>query len=270
MLSNLHRVCPWLGLAAFLLIANTEFGTSPADAQTQSPTPTQPPALQSPSPGRALTTYPTCQPPATAEFLLLVVTPTPTSQSQVGQLLPPNTTIATCTYLEDTVTRVGGFRTVERANAWARYIKESTGLSAYVARPVEATATATPPAQPPASGTPPTPQSSPPPKQAPPSSPPPQDTLAYAPKPLSTGYAVLVDYASKPQVANQLQQALSTAEIGLVSYNQRPYLLASHTPDSAAANRILRTLSDRGFSATVVDSRRVVLLKRSVSLPKGG
>jgi hypothetical protein len=250
-----------------------------AEAQTPSGSPTriQPAAPQTPTQTSppAITAYPACEPPATAEFLLLVVTSTSASQTQVGQLLPPNTTIATCTYLEDTVTRVGGFRTVERANAWARYITESTGLAAYVARPAETASSAantsspnipqpnpsTPAAQPPAIANPPAPQQTSP-------TLPKRDNLAYAPKPLSTGYAVLVDYANKPQVAAQLQKILTDAEIGLVSYNQRPYLLATHSADSTAAYRILRTLSDRGFSAKLVDSRLVILLKQPVASPR--
>jgi hypothetical protein len=208
-----------------------------------------------------------CQPPAPAEYLLLVVTRTPDSQMQVQQLLPPNTSVIFCNYLDEPVTRVGGFRTVERANAWARYIKETTGLAAYVARPAE-TSTATRP--PDATPSPLPPSTSPkPPATTPPSASSTTNTdLAYSPKPLGSGYAVLVDYANQPEVAPKVQQAIAATEVGLVSYEQRPYLLALHTSDSAGANETLRTLKNRGFTATLVDSRRVVLLKSAVVLPR--
>ncbi|MDX2232045.1 MAG: hypothetical protein NW220_20585 [Leptolyngbyaceae cyanobacterium bins.349] len=198
-----------------------------------------------------------CQPPQPNEFLLLVVTRTPASQAQVNQLLPPNTSIVTCRYLDDTVTRVGGFRTVERANAWARYLSETTGLAAFVARPAEAPATAT------TLGI---PQTTPSATVNRPAATKPTAS-GYNPTPLGPGYAVLVDYANQPELAAKLQQALGK-EIGLVSYGQSPFLLALYTNDSNAANAALQALSDRGFWATLVDSRRVVLLRQPVVLPR--
>jgi hypothetical protein len=283
MFPNLQRLSLWLGLAISLLAANASFFGQRDRANAQAPmqpkpiaqAPSQPPAPPSVLPTAqaaplGVTNYPTCQPPAAAEFLLLVVTRSSDSQTQVGQLLPPNTAIATCTYLDKTVTRVGGFRTVERANAWARYITESTGLAAYVARPaVSSTASALAPTNdsvisPPAKPDP----TKPDPTKPDPTKPDPAKTgteLAYAPKALSAGYAVLVDYANKLQIVTKLQQALNGSEIGLVSYNQRPYLLATHTSDAAAAKATLRSLSDRGFSATLVDSRQVILLRQPVA-----
>lgn len=202
-----------------------------------------------------------CPPPQPSEFLLLVVTRTPDSQGQVRQLLPPNTAIATCNYLNDLVTRVGGFRTVERTNAWARYITETTGLAAYVVRPAEAPAVATPPSPNPKPAS---PAPNPSPQATKPATP---GTSGYNPKPLGPGYAVLVDYANQPEVATKVKQVLGK-EVGLVAYGQSPFLLALYTTDSDAAYAALQTLSDRGFWATLVDSRRVVLLKQTVTLPK--
>jgi hypothetical protein len=51
----------------------------------------------------------------------------------------------------------------------------------------------------------------------------------------------------------------------LVSYGQRPYLLARYTTSEREANSTLRQLSDRGFWSMVVDSRRVTLLKPVVN-----
>ncbi|MGQ9872792.1 hypothetical protein [Leptodesmis sp.] len=208
-----------------------------------------------------------CQPPASGEYLLLVVTRTSDSQTQVKQLLPPNTSVAICNYLNDTVTRVGGFRTVERANAWARYITDTTGLAAFVARPAE-----TPASPNPVSGTPGQASTLPSPGGTKPVEPAQTATQSsanlstgYNPKPLGPGYAVLVDYFNQPELATRVQQLLGRP-IGVVSYGQRPYLLAIYTTDQNAAHITLQALSDRGFWATIVDSRRVVLLRQSVAL----
>ena len=190
-----------------------------------------------------------CQPPQPSEYLLLVVTRTPDTQAQVRQLLPPNAAIATCRYLADTVTRVGGFRTIDRAKAWARYLPETTGLAAFVARPAESPVTATTP-----SDAPPTPTAKPP-----------AIATGQSPKPLGAGYAVLVNYNNQPELAAQLKQALGQ-EVGLVAYGQSPFLLALYTTDANAAYDTLRSLSDRGFLATLVDSRRVMVLRYPIAL----
>lgn len=172
-----------------------------------------------------------CQPPNAGEYLLLVVSPTPASQEQVRRALPPNTSSTICQYLNDTVTRIGGFTQIENANAQALYMNDIVGLSAFVAvRPAKT---------------------------------PPQNPPAYSPKPLGAGYAVLVDYFNSPEIANQVRQLLGN-DVGLTSYGQRPYLLAVHTSDQKNANSILQRLSDRGFFALLVDSRKVILLRAKV------
>ena len=196
-----------------------------------------------------------CQPPQPQEILLLVVTRTQETRTQVNQLLPPNTTIATCRYLNDTVTRVGGFRTIDRANAWARYITETTGLAAYVARPAEA-----PPVE--ASATPSIAKTEPNTTTSPATKP--ATANAYQPKPLGAGYAVLVSYFDRPEVAASVQTAVGTP-VGLAAYGQRPYLLVTHTTDLAIAGQLVQQLSDRGFWATLVDSRRVMVLKSAIA-----
>ncbi|MBD2019050.1 hypothetical protein H6F43_02465, partial [Leptolyngbya sp. FACHB-36] len=158
---------------------------------------------------------------------------------------------------------------VDSASAWAKYLTDTAGLSAFVARPSDA--------PPPISAAPPqmptTPQA---PSQAPSASAPPQPTAApqqtaartssrYNPQPLGAGFAVLVDFFSRPELAGQIQQILGK-DVGLVSYGQRPYLLAIYTGDQTTANSILQTLTDRGFWTMVVDSRRVTLLRPAVSL----
>ena len=172
-----------------------------------------------------------CQPPKTGEYLLLVVSPTSESQEQVRRALPPDTSSTICKYLNDTVTRIGGFTQIENANAQAVYINDIVGLSTFVAvRPAKT---------------------------------PPQNPPSYNPKPLGVGYAVLVDYFNSPNIATQVRQLLGQ-EVGLISYGQRPYLLAVHTSDQRNANSILQRLSDRGFFALLVDSRKVVLLRARV------
>jgi hypothetical protein len=173
-----------------------------------------------------------CQPPQSDEYLLLVLSQTPEKHQAIQQTLPPNTQSTLCQYLDDMVTRIAGFRQLEDANTWARYVNEVVGLSAYVVRPTAATPTTS--------------------------------SSAYNPQPLGEGYAVLVDYFNQPEVASQVRQLIGS-DIGLVSYGQRPYLLAVYTRNQREANSTLRELSDRGFWSMVVDSRRVTLLSPVVN-----
>lgn len=174
----------------------------------------------------------TCPPPSSGEYLVLVVSDTKESQEQIRRTLPSNNKTSVCKYSDKIVTRISGFKSKEDADAWGRYVQEIVGLSAFVVRPAE----------PPASAT----------------------TPAYNPKQLGSGYAVLVDYFNKPEVAEQVRQMLG-GDVGLVSYGQRPYLLAVYTTNQSEANSTLQQLSDRGFWVMVVDSRRVTLLKPVVS-----
>lgn len=222
--------------------------------------------------------YSACQPPNAGEYLLLVLSRDEENQAQVQRLVPQNTTTTVCRYLDEVVVRVGSFTSAEVANSWAQYMSQIVGLQAVVARPSETASIQAPPIQttpsstetpPPATTTSPTVQATPSSTQATPTpaapapAAPTPATPAYNPQPLGVGYAVLVNYLNRPEVAADIQQLLAT-EIGLVSYGQSPYLLALHTNDVNAANTILRTLSDRNFLAMVVDSRQVVLLDSSV------
>ncbi len=190
-----------------------------------------------------------CQPPNAGEYLLLVVSTTPDVQTKLRRVLPSNTSTTACRYLQDVVTRVSGFNTVETASSWAQYLTETVGLQAFVARP---TIAGNVPQSPAITNFPSAIQS-------------PSNTPKYNPQPLGAGYAVLVSYFNKPELATQLQQALKK-DVGLVSYGQRPYLLANYTTNRSAANSTLQSLSDRGFVVIVVDSRRVILLKSSVQI----
>ena len=179
----------------------------------------------------ALSTTSVCQPPEPNEYLLFVLSQSRESQEQIQRTLPANAQFSVCRYLDDTVTRVAGFRRLEDADRWARYVRDIVGLSAYVVRPSSAKVFTSP---------------------------------AYNPQPLGDGYAVLVDYFNQPELAAQVQKIVGD-NVGLVSFGQRPYLLAMYTTNQRKANSTLRELSDRGFWSMVVDSRRVTLLRSKVS-----
>ncbi|HEY9622951.1 MAG TPA: hypothetical protein V6C78_21515 [Crinalium sp.] len=86
----------------------------------------------------------------------------------------------------------------------------------------------------------------------------------YNPQPLGTGYAVLVDYANRPEVAADVRQVVQ-GQVGVVAYEQQPYLLASYTTDLATAAAVLQKLSDRNFSVILVDGRRAILLTPAIA-----
>lgn len=207
------------------------------------------------SPTPAQTRYPDCQPPGQGEYILLVVSQTAASQAQLQRTLPTNVNTSTCNYQSNVVTRIGGFTSLDVANSWAQYITEIGGLSAYVMQPAAPnaiaanTASTTPSTIPPA-----IPQTT---------STPQTSGTGYSPRVLGEGYAVLVSYFNKPDVAIQVQK-LTGREVGLVAYGQRPYLLVHHSASQGTANATLKALTDRGFQAQIVDSRRVVLLKQAV------
>ncbi|RUR79563.1 hypothetical protein DSM107007_40730 [Nostoc sp. PCC 7120 = FACHB-418] len=179
---------------------------------------------------------PVCQPPSAGEYLLLVVSPTVENRTQLRNALPNEIKTTTCQYLNDTVTRIGGFKKIDDANRWARYINTIDGLSAIITtRPGQA----------------PTPQQPTPPR------------ITYNPQALGQGYAVLVDYFNRPELVSSVQQAVG-GNVGLVSYGQRPFLLAVYTTNQQEAYNTLQRLNERGFFAVLVDSRNVVLLRSVV------
>ncbi len=207
---------------------------------------------------RAMAQLATCLPPNGSEYLLLAVTPNADAQARVTAILPTSYPTKSCDYLGEAVLRVGGFATQETANAWASYVANQAKVSAFVAKP-------TTPGQ--APGLTPLPPAAPPSLLPPnPGTPPSGPTPAYSqynPQTLGSGYAVLVNYYNKPELATQVRQ--TAGQVGLVAYGQKPYLLASFTSDQSAANVLLQALTDRGMWAMVVDGRRVVLLKPSIA-----
>ncbi|MCW5314279.1 hypothetical protein GTQ43_10825 [Nostoc sp. KVJ3] len=189
---------------------------------------------------------PACQPPTSGEYLLLVVSPTADNQKQLRSALPPELKTITCKYLNETVTRIGGFKKIDDANRWARYVSNIVGLSAIITtRPTTADVQ--------------------PQQQVQPRQQPPQQTVSYNPQALGEGYAVLVDYYNRPELVNSVQQAVG-GNVGFVSYGQRPYLLAVYTTNQSEAYNTLQKLNNSGFVASIVDSRKVILLRSTVRL----
>jgi hypothetical protein len=187
-----------------------------------------------------------CQPPQSDEYLLLIVTKTPDQQEIAKRSFPGNTNNTVCRYIDDTVTRVGGFRSSQIAGDWVKYIQDVVGLPAYVVRSPSASITQDLPVY--------NPQPATNPENA---------RLAFNPQPLGPGYAVLVDYFNQPELAAQVRQVLG-AQVGLASYGQRPFLFVAYTTDQNAATAAVKTLSDRGFWPMLVDSRRVTLISPAV------
>ncbi|MEK0183005.1 hypothetical protein [Microcoleus anatoxicus] len=189
---------------------------------------------------------PSCQPPQSDEYLLLIVTKTPEQQERARRSFPGNTNNTVCQYITDTVTRVGGFRNSQIARDWVKYIEEVVGLRAYVVRSPAPSITQDLPVY--------NPQ---------PVTNPDKGSVGFNPQPLGAGYAVLVDYFNQPELASQVRQVLGK-QVGLASYGQRPFLFVAYTTDQAAATAAVKALSDRGFWPMLVDSRRVTLISPGV------
>ncbi|MBW4480991.1 MAG: hypothetical protein KME14_00460 [Tildeniella torsiva UHER 1998/13D] len=222
--------------------------------------------------------FPPCPPPAANEYLLLVRSNTEAERTRVQNLLPSNSTVLVCDYLNDTVVRAGGFTNLENANAWAQYMTEVEGFQAFVARPATTaaqpappTASTTPPTggtTPPAGGTTPPANGAQPSNGTPtPATPPAATTTptAYAPQPLGTGFAVLVDYQYQPESAIAIQRQVGQA-VGLAVHRQRSYLLIAHSPDVAGAASTLSVLTGLNIPGFIVDSQEVVMLTPAVAL----
>ncbi|MBD2387909.1 hypothetical protein [Cylindrospermum sp. FACHB-282] len=192
------------------------------------------------SPVFAQQAIPSCQPPTPGEYVLLVVSPTADNQKQLRSALPPELKPINCKYLNETVTRIGGFKKIDDANRWARYVNNIVGLSAIITTKPTAPVTAIAPTTT-------------------------SQTISYRPQALGEGYAVLVDYFNRPELANTVQQVVE-GNVGFASYGQRPYLLAVYTTNQKEAYNTLQKLNERGFFALLVDSRKVMLLRSTVSL----
>jgi outer membrane biosynthesis protein TonB len=217
-----------------------------------------------------------CEPPEAGEYLVLIVSETTAEQDLARKTLPSDIKSEVCRYVEDLVTRVGGFKDQLIAEDWAAYLKESSGLQTYVVKPE--TVSERPPSSPvvnrsPASElqTEPRSQARPQPQPRPqtqtqpqPRPQPPSEQARFNPRRLGSGYAVLVDYLNQPDLAAEIEEITGTA-VGLASYGQRPYLLVTQTNSLETATSTLQTLSNRGFLSLMVDSRRVTLISPNVN-----
>ncbi|MBO1061299.1 MAG: hypothetical protein HEQ14_10325 [Aphanizomenon flos-aquae CP01] len=178
-----------------------------------------------------------CQPPNIGEYLLLIVSPTTENQKQLRSALPTEFKPVICKYNNQIVTRTGGFKNVDDASRWGRYIQNIVGLS-----PIITTRATEQPPQP-TSGD--------------------NSKISYNPKILGEGYAILIDYFNRPEMVSSLQKAVG-GNVGFVSYGQRPYLLAVYTNNQQQAYNTLQKLSNSGFVAVLADGRKVVLLRSIV------
>jgi hypothetical protein len=180
---------------------------------------------------------PVCQPPNAGDYLLLVVSPTVNHQQQLRNALPSDLKTVTCKYFNEKVTRISSFNNIEDANRWAKYVNNVVGLSAIITtRPPTPTPTTVP-----------------------------SPIASYNPRILGEGFAVLVDYFNRPELANNLQKTVG-GNVGLVSYGERPYLLAVYTTNQTEAYRTLQKLNDNGFFALLADGRKVILLRSVITL----
>ncbi len=213
---------------------------------------------------QALAQFPPCPPPAANEYLLLVRSNTEAERTRVQNLLPSNSTVMVCDYLNDAVVRAGGFTNLENANAWAQYMTEVEGFQAFVARPATTATQPTPPTTgtPSATDTPAANGSTTTPTQPVVTQP---VQTAYAPQPLGSGFAVLVDYQLQPESAIAIQRQIGQA-VGLAVYRQRSYLLIAHSPNVDGAASTLAVLSSLSIPGFIVDSQETVMLTPAVAL----
>ncbi|MEA5621167.1 hypothetical protein VB711_25515 [Cronbergia sp. UHCC 0137] len=226
------------------------------------------PLISSSIPAFGQSGIPPCQPPSPGEYLLLVVSPTVNNQQQLRKALPPEIKTVSCKYLKDkTVMRIGGFKTIDDANRWARYLNNIVGLPTIITTRPKTPTAATTPKKP--TTTPKTPVAATTPKKpATPKTPVAATTpqaITYNPKILGDGYAVLVDYFNRPELVNNVQKAVG-GNVGFVSYGQRPYLLAVYTTNQREAYNTLKKLNEGGFFALLADGRKVMLLRSVVKL----
>lgn len=196
----------------------------------------------------AQSALPVCPPPASQEYLLLVRGDTEAERAQIASALPPDNTVLVCQYLDEVVVRAGGFTSLETVNAWATYMTTEAGFESFVSRPAAAqqaaqqaaaSATATTEARDASRG------------------------ATYQPQRLGAGYAVLVEYGDRPEIATAVSQVVRP--VGLAVYQQRAYLLADYTGDADSAAVTLQRLSDAQLAAILVDAQQVVRLSTEVA-----
>ena len=197
---------------------------------------------------------PPCDPPESDEHLVLVDQQTPEELEQLKKVLPNGSTTAICQYLDDGVIRVGGFANEEVATAWAEYLSKTLQVQTAIVRPATSISS-----QPDDGTTPSVPDSAGEAVLDEPSYP------DYDPQVLEEGYAILVNYADRTDIAIAVQTELGES-VGLAVYRQSPYLIALQSDDFKETGEILRQLIEADFDALMVDSRQVVLMTPVVAV----
>lgn len=201
----------------------------------------------------AQSTLPVCPPPVTGEYLLLIRGRTELDRAQIAAILPAENPVLVCTYLNESLVRAGGFTSLETANAWATYMTTEAGFESFVSRASDTqTAMATPNPAAPA-----TPVATTAARSSD------SGTISYQPRRLNAGYAVLVDYGDRPDIAAIVGQVVTP--VGLAVYQQRAYLLADYTADAAGATTTLQKLSDAQLAPILVDAQQVVRISTEVA-----
>lgn len=194
-------------------------------------------------------TSPACALPEADEHLVLVDRQTPEELDELKSILHENSTTTICTYLGDTVIRVGGFINEEIATEWANYISETLQVQTTIFPPAASFSRPDESNEPDEVAT----------------APPAPTYPEYGPQLLGEGFAILVDYSDQTDVAIAVQTELGES-VGLAVYRQDPYLIAMHSDDFRDAGRILRQLIEADFDALMVDGRQVVLMTPTVAV----
>ena len=187
---------------------------------------------------------PVCPPPAAQEYLLLVRGQNEAERRQIASALPADNTVLVCQYRDETLVRAGGFTSLETANAWATYMTTVEGYESFVSRPTDGAQTAQ------VGGTQQTTSSA-------------SRSGIYQPARLGAGYAVLVNYGDRPEIANTVSQVVRP--VGLAVYQGQAYLLADYTSDPNTADATLQRLSNAQTTAIIVDAQDVVRLTSEVA-----
>ncbi len=193
----------------------------------------------------AQSSLPVCPPPAAQEYLLLVRGESESERAEIASILPIESSVLICQYVDEVLVRAGGFTSLETANAWASYMRTEEGFESFVTQPASSASgqvNSQADVRSVASET--------------------NGAITYQPKLLDPGYAVLVDYGTRPEIATAVGQLVRP--VGLVVYQQRAYLLAGYTTDLAAANATLQRLGNAQLAAVVVDAQQVVQLSAEV------
>ena len=207
---------------------------------------------------------PVCPPPASQEFLLLVRGRNETERADIASILPVESSVLICRYLDEVLVRAGGFTNLETVNAWASYMTSEANYESFVIRPTDRPATASSEAAAASESTPQTDQQVSEASTTANSATAAQTSVTFEPIRLGSGYAVLVDYGSSPEIAATVSQLVPS--VGLAVYQQRPYLLATYSEDEASASAVLQQISNAQMTAVIVDAQDVVRLAESVAV----